>query len=108
MSDETTKNILERLDALERAVFKGQAQEKIAKTLAGKGETGATGGIRFLLRDGFFKEKRDLGQTRKGLGEHGYFYSRQAVHAALSGLSKVRGPLVALKEGRGKVYVERK
>lgn len=108
MPDETTKSILERLDALEYAVFKGQAQEKIAKTVAGKSETGATGGIRFLLRAGFFKEKRDLGQTRKALGDRGYFYSRQAVHAALSGLSKVKGPLVALKEGRGKVYAERK
>lgn len=109
MPDETTKNILERLDALERVVFKKeQTPDKVTKAIAGKGETGATGGIRFLIRDGFFAGKKDLGEVRKGLGNQGYFYSRQTVHDALSRLSKPKGPLVTLKEGRGKVYVERK
>ena len=70
--------------------------------------SGPTGGVRYLVSDEFFKEKRDLATVRERLAREKYHYSRQAVHEALKALSKLSGPLVALKEGRHKTYVERK
>ncbi len=70
--------------------------------------SGPTGGTRFLINKGFFKEKRDLGTIRKELQKNNYYYSRQAVNAALKGLSKQSGPLVVWKEEKRKKYVERK
>lgn len=70
--------------------------------------TGPTGGARKLYDVGFFKEKRSLSNVRKELGNNGYYYSRQAVHEALKTLSGKNGPLVSLKEGKNKLYVERK
>jgi hypothetical protein len=69
---------------------------------------GPTGGTRLILKEGFFKEKRGLADVRTQLSQNGYHYSRQAVHEALKVLSKSTGPLVALKEGKNKLYVERK
>lgn len=73
-----------------------------------KKHLGPTGGTKFLISKGFFKEKRDLGTVSKELQKNNYYYSRQAVNAALNGLSKQSGPLVVLKERKKKEYVERK
>jgi len=70
--------------------------------------SGPTGGTKYLISKGFFKEKRDLASVREQLSQDGYHYSRQAAHEALKILSKSAGPLVALKEGKRKTYVERK
>jgi len=69
---------------------------------------GPRGGIRLLMDKGFFNEKRPLGAVRAAFAENGYHYSRQSVHEALAFLSKPTGPLVALKEGGVKIYVNRK
>jgi len=107
MDDKLLKTVLDRLDKLEKAVFLGY-QHTRRKTIPKGGFAGATGGVRLLLSKGYFKNKRDLPGVRKELSSNGYHYSSQAVHKALKSLSKVTGPLIALKEGGRYYYVERK
>lgn len=96
------KEIMMRLEALERIVFAAPKKEPVKRDYAGP-----RGGIAFLIAQGTFKQKKDLTQVRKELAQHDYHYSRQAVHSALGALSKSGGPLVVLKES-GNKYVERK
>lgn len=70
--------------------------------------SGATGGIRFLIKSGFLDTKRNQKDIRKKLTDENYHYSSQAVYEALQILSKSNGPLVVLKEKGKKVYVKRK
>lgn len=70
--------------------------------------SGAIGGVRFILRNGFYKSKKNQASIRKELADKGYHYSSQAIYEALKILSKPGGPLVVLKEEGRKVYVERK
>lgn len=70
---------------------------------------GPTGGVRLLItKSGFFKQKRQLSDVVAELANRHYHYSLQAVHEALRRLSSAQGPLVSLREGGRKVYVERK
>ncbi len=92
---------------------KGLARKTLNKAIkdfgvASTDYSGPTGGVRYLISMEFFKEKRDLASVREQLSREDYHYSRQAIHEALKVLSKSTGPLVALKEGKRKSYVERK
>lgn len=109
MDEKTLKDIITRLDKLENYVFgektfKSSNSSKIDK----KQFTGPTGGVKFLITESFFREKKDFASIRKELEKDSYYYSRQAVNEALKGLSKPRGPLIVLKDGGKKLYVERK
>lgn len=107
MNQEKLLTTLEqRIVRLEKAVFGGGRKSPQAKPA--KDFSGATGGIRFLISKGVFKKKHGLSAVRAALSDNGYHYSRQAVHVALNNLSTHGGPLVSLKEGGHKVYVERK
>ena len=111
MNDTALKSIGQRLKRLEDAVFghKIPSKDKSNKTRSKEsGFSGATGGVRFLISKGFFKKKQGLSEVRTALSENGYYYSKQAVHAALNNLAHKGGPLVSLQEGGRKVYVERK
>jgi hypothetical protein len=107
-----TLTIEQRLARLENAVFGPEGNTKSsAKARAGaktSGFSGATGGIRFLISKGLFKRKQGLAGVRTSLSDNGYHYSRQAVHVALNNLTAKGGPLVTLREGGRKIYVERK
>lgn len=70
--------------------------------------SGATGGVRLLISQGYFDSKKDLTTVRKGLGEQGYHYSSQAIHEALKTVSKTGGPLVMIKETNTRLYANRK
>lgn len=103
------KNHEDRIHELEKSILTHDSGHKSKKVSIGENKyTGPTGGVRMLLDNGFFKIKRSLSDVRKNLSDNGYYYSRQAVHEALKILSGKTGPLVSLKEGKGKLYVERK
>lgn len=100
------KEILSRLDRLEKVVLGGKKKRPPNKEK--QDFSGPAGGVRLLVSQGFFKVKRQLGEVRKALGKDDYHYGPQQVHTALNRLSKRDGPLVASKEGGKKVYVNRK
>ncbi len=94
-----------RVEMLERAVF-GKNGKKPAKPSGGF--QGATGGLRFLVSDGFFDQKRAFGDIKEALARHNYHYSKQAVQTPLNALSKPGSLLVSFREGGRKVYAKRK
>lgn len=97
-----------RIRALESLLDAGQKKRILTAKKNPKIYSGPKGGVRLLINDGFFKSKHDLASVRKELANRDYHYSRQAAHEALKSLSKIGGPLVVLKEGKKKLYVERK
>ncbi len=101
------KSILERLKKLERAVF-GKREGIKKERFKNENFSGATGGIRLLISQGFFKIKRTLSDIRRELAKNDYHYSIQAAQTALNRLSKPGSSLVALKGLGKKVYVKRK
>jgi hypothetical protein len=96
-----------RILALENSLI-DQGTRKMKVVKEHKDYSGATGGIRFLIKNGFFKVKRSQKDIRQELAAKNYHYSSQAIYAALQILSKPNGPLVVLKGKGHKVYVERK
>jgi len=107
MNEDQFKDLMGRVEKLEKAVF----SEPRAKTISRKAEedySGATGGIRLLADEGFFKSKRSLGEIKNELAKRNYHYSLQAVQMGLNRLSKAFGILVAFKERGRKVYAQRK
>ena len=102
-------DLLRRVEILERAVL-GNAKPKKAKSAAASAENfdGATGGVRFLISEGFFNSRRLFSEVEKAMQDNGYHYSRQAIQMPLTRLSAVGGPLVALQEKGKNVYVKRK
>lgn len=101
-----TLTIEQRLARLEKAVFGSKKREDHKKPAEGFG--GATGGVRFLVSKGYLKKKNALAEIRSALAQHDYHYSAQAVHEALKRLIQKGGPLVSLREGGKKLYVNRK
>jgi|ERR1700678_368312 hypothetical protein len=96
---------------LDRRVSKLEGKSEPAKSpkAAKKAEfVGATGGIRYLISKGFFRQKRTFAEIRQALTDEGYHYTKQAVQNPLTAMSKVGGALVSLKEGKRKVYATRK
>ncbi len=107
--NEEIKKLTQRIEALEKIVFGSSGDPADTAPIAKKSNySGPLGGTRLLIVQDFFKAKRSLGEIRKELEKNGYHYSRQAVHNALSTLSKSGGSLVTLKNNSKNVYVERK
>jgi hypothetical protein len=109
MNKKILKDILKRLDKLEQVIL----PVKLSKLRKNRGMSpeaykGATGGLRLLIREGFFNGKRLFKEIRSKLEDKGYHYSRQAVQGGLNNLSKKAGPLVVLGEREGKKYARRK
>lgn len=104
------KDIIKRIEKLEKAVF-GKMENSKGKNKKPKKEdsfSGPTGGLRFLISKNYFTKKRSLAEVKKEMEKNSYIYSDQAVQMALGRNSKVGGPLVSLKDGGKKAYVERK
>lgn len=113
MKDQQDYNsIIKRLDRLEKRVFEDGSKQKLQggqKRSPKSDFSGPTGGLRFLVSRNFFKTKKSFVEIRAELEKHGYhLYSPQAVDTGLRRLSKLKGPLVALKQGGKKFYGERK
>jgi hypothetical protein len=96
-----------RIIALERAVF-GDVPRRNQRVTAKKAFTGATGGLRLLVSNGFFDQRRRFSEIEKELNKHGYNYSKQAIQTPLNRMSRPSGLLVSLKEQGHKVYAKRK
>ncbi|MFA6969459.1 MAG: hypothetical protein WC217_02575 [Candidatus Paceibacterota bacterium] len=107
MTDKEFAAVLQRLDKLEKAVF-AKETKAMASAKGSDAYTGLVGGIRLIIDKGFFDEDRGLSEIRTELAGNGYRYSVQAVHTAISRLSKASGPLVAFKENGKKTYAKRK
>ncbi len=105
--NEQIKNILTRLEKLEKAVFSVAKQPRKAKEI-GQDFSGAKGGVLFLVSRGYFSQGRFAPDVRTELGKNGYHYSIQVVQTALNRLSKGKVELVAMKNGSKKTYVKRK
>lgn len=106
-------DVLERrIEQLEARVAALEGRHESGKNSqlnpAKKTYAGPRGGVRLLINQDFFITKRRLGEVREQLVDNGYHYARQSVHEALTALAKPNGPLVALKDGAGKAYVNRK
>lgn len=106
MDEKTTKNILIRLNFLEKTVF-GSGKKK---TAVKKQEefSGPKGGILLLISKGFFNKRRAAPEVRDELGKNNYDYRIQVVQTALNRLTKNKGLLTALTVGGKKIYVKRK
>lgn len=103
------KEILKRLERLEATVFSGGKQNgKLLRNKA-KDFKGPTGGVRFLISKGFFKnQKKTFTEIKKAFSKEGYIYDRRFIQTSLNSLSKKGGPLIKIKEGRKNYYAERK
>lgn len=98
-----------RIHALEGGTIRSRKESRRASSVQTREDySGATGGIRFLIKNGLFKMKTKQKDIRKELADKSYHYSSQAIYEALKILSRPSGPLVVLNEKRQKVYVERK
>ena len=113
--EEKLKKILEdhekRILRLEKTINKPRTEvtkEKVEKNQKQNYYSAPTGGVRFLVSNGFFKQRRIFTEVKKELQSNNYNHSRQSINRTLNSLSKHDGPLVALKEGKLKEYADRK
>lgn len=107
INEKTLKDVLSRLEKLEKAVFAPGTKGR-KKPTANNNHQGARGGIQLLIESDYFGKKRTAVEVWQALEEKGYHYKRQVVQVALLRSSKVGGPLVAMKEKGMKVYANRK
>jgi len=107
MAKISLSELASRVEKLERVVF---GEGTIPKTVVhpAREHGGATGGVRLLVKEGFFDQRRNFAEVSAELEKHGYHYSRQAIQMPLTRLSKVGGPLVSLTDNGKNVYAKRK
>jgi hypothetical protein len=100
-------NLLKRIERLESLVLPNARKRE--EGIEAKTEySGATGGLKLLVTEGFFDKKKYLGEINSALSSKNYNYSPQAIQSALNRLSKPNGLLVKFQEKGGKVYAKRK
>lgn len=80
---------------------KGNPSETSEKS---KLHTGATGGIRLLLSDGFFEEPRKLSQVRNQLKTEGRYYPNPSISMGLLNLVRDR-KLIRIQEQGKKTWL---
>jgi len=98
-----------RILALEKQFASNSTTSKRGSEVSKKSKyTGPTGGVRFLIDNGFFKITKDLSVVREELKKNDYVYPTKSIDSALRRLSKKGGPLVVVRESGRKVYVDRK
>lgn len=109
VDDKVIKQIISRLEKLERAVFHSSEKATGKEHPNTKKYKGATGGIRLLVDEGYFDKKRTFGDICKALENKDYHYTKQAVQTPLNNLSSSKKRLlVALTEKGRKLYAKRK
>ena len=108
MNENTSiKEILIRLEKLEKIVFHVK-KESPKKESASNNFSGAKGGILFLISKKYLDKPHSATDVKTELSNNDYHYSIQVVQTTLNRLSKVKGELVAMKDGDKKIYVKRK
>lgn len=109
MDEKVLRDIMSRLEKLERAVFHAGKETTRQERHDAKKYKGATGGIRLLADEGYFDKKHTFGDICKALESKGYHYTKQAVQTPLNNLSSPKKKLlVALTEKGRKLYAKRK
>lgn len=109
VDDKVIKQIISRLEKLERAVFRSVSVTTSKADKDARKYKGATGGMRLLVDEGYFDKKRSFGEICKVLENNGYHYTKQAVQTPLNNLSYPKSKLlVALTEKGRKLYAKRK
>ena len=108
MDDKILNTIDQRLARLEKAVFGQKKGKSTTRPAARKNFEGPSGGVRFLVSQGFFRTKRGLADVRAALTKNDYHYVAPVVQTALNRQSTRTGPLATFKEGGKKMYVNRK
>lgn len=106
MNEKIQKNILARLERLEKTVF-GSGKKNAPRNKPEKFE-GPKGGVLLLISKGVLNKRRTAPEIKAELKKNDYDYRIQVVQTALNRLSKNKGPLTAFLEGGKKVYVKRK
>lgn len=109
VDEKKLQDILTRLAKLEAAIFSSKRntlKEKHAETP--EQYEGPTGGVRLLIKEGFFSTKRSIDEVYDALASKDYQYIKDVVRNSLNRLASSTGPLVALKTNDGKLYVKRK
>ena len=107
MEKEQIKDILSRLEKLEKEVFPTtKGSPKVEKK--GQDFSGTKGGVLFLISKGYFNQRRSAPDAKSELAKNDYHYSIQVVQTTMNRMSKAKGELVAMKDGGKKVYVKRK
>ena len=107
MSAKTLTNE-QRLARLEKAVFGQKKDKSTTRPTPGKNFEGPSGGVRFLVSQGFFRTQRDLADVRAALAKNDYHYVAPVVQTALNRQATRSGSLATFKEGGKKMYVNRK
>lgn len=107
--EKTIEKILQRLDRLERTVFGNDSQKVRLSSDKIEKFKGITGGVRLLISQNFFKnKKRGFTEIKEALIKENYYSSAQAVQGALDNLSTSNEPLRKFKIGGINYYAERK
>lgn len=104
--NQAIRKLAQRISRLEKAVFSGG--RKPAEKKPAKGFGGATGGVRLLISQNFFKSKRGLADVRTALKKNDYHYVNAVIQTALNRQSTRTSPLATFREGGKKMYVNRK
>jgi len=73
-----------RIEALERVVFGAKLKQRALPKSEFKG---AIGGLRLLLSNGFFDQRRRFSEIETELNKQGYHYSKQAIQTPLNRFS---------------------
>lgn len=107
MDEKNYIEILRRIEHLEKAVFAKSVKPDVEKNDSVQ-HKGATGGIRLLVKEGFFDHKHFFGEVCDAAAARGYHYSKQAFQEALTRLSTKEKILVAIEEKGKKVYAIRR
>jgi hypothetical protein len=112
MSGKKINSILEQLAGHETrlSALEKKAGTKISEYLVPEitDHAGPKGGTLLLIKEGTFRKKQTVEAVKEVLEGMGYFYHKDVVRNTLNRLSTPRGPLTVIKEGKSKVYVERR
>lgn len=113
MNEERLKTVLAQLTdhdvRLKR--LEGAAVPVLSKKAINSAKTdysGPKGGVLLLVGEGLFRKKQSVDGVKEALEKRGYVYHKDVVRNTLNRLSVVKGLLAVIKEGKSKVYVERK
>lgn len=106
MNEKILKNILARLERLEKVAF-GSGKKNAPGNKPEKFE-GPKGGVLLLISKRVLNKRRTAPEIKIELKKYDYDYRIQVVQTALNRLSKNKGPLTAFLEDGKKVYVKRK
>ena len=98
-------SIEDRLKKLEKAVFENKPGTKIVS----EDFSSLSGGIRFLIKNGFFKTPKSSSEVMSELKRENYYHSLAALTTALSrDFTRKQKILTRFKEGNVFKYAERK